>query len=143
MEHRVEQSKGFSLIEVLVAMVLLVVVFLGLLAGILTSYKISVNNEIRNQAVKITQEMLENYRAKPFSSILDINISCNNPSAETVIRKIRNQNVVFKIGKKITTHPDPTGNNLDIKEIKIETCWEYRGKKHKVLLSTLVKKEKS
>ncbi len=137
----VKQNKGFTLIEALVSIFLLAVVFLGLLTGLILTYNISTKNEIRNQAIKLTQELLEDYRSTDFDSITDTNISCTDNSATTITRKVKNSTITYQIGKKIVTHTDTTGNGLDVKEIQIETCWDYKGKQYKVTMNTLIKRE--
>ena len=143
MVQNVKQNKGFTLIEALVSIFLLMIVLLGLLSGLILTYNISIKNEIRNQAIKLTQQQLENYRITDFDLIPDNkNISCSDSSAKTIPMKIRNATVTYKIGEKIVTHKDTvTGTQLDTKEIQIETCWTYKGKNYKIVMNTILRRE--
>ncbi len=56
------KQKGFTLIEVMVSLVFLSIVLLGVLQTLALYTKTNINNLIRDEAVKIGQECVENLR---------------------------------------------------------------------------------
>ncbi len=134
MEQRVAHDKGFSLIEALVALTLLALVLLGLLAGLLTVYQHNLLNLLRDEAGSVAQECIENLRSIPFDSIPEVNIPCNNPTevnvrtpcldttgVNLVRRQLRNVNTTYRVGWTVV-------DRLNLKEIDVMVCWNYRGK---------------
>ncbi|MBI3756125.1 MAG: prepilin-type N-terminal cleavage/methylation domain-containing protein [Deltaproteobacteria bacterium] len=62
------QETGFSLVEMMVALVILTVAVLGLLDLTITSIKTNVQNDIRSAAVRLTSQTAEVLLARPFST---------------------------------------------------------------------------
>lgn len=61
-------NKGFSLIEMMIALFILTVAVLGLLDLTITSIKTNMQNDIRNTAVRLTSQTAEVLLARPFST---------------------------------------------------------------------------
>ena len=137
-------ERGFTLIEALVALVLLAIILLGLLAGLLTTYQYSLLNFLRDEAKSVAQECLENIRSIPFPNIPTVNIDCNSATtvsvqipclntggANLVSRQVRNTNVTYRVGWTVTDR----GN---LKEVYVRVCWNYRGRDHSYEARTFV-----
>lgn len=56
---RNSHSKGFSLVELLIALVILQISLLGLLSGLVNSIAVNLDNELRNTAIRITNQTAE------------------------------------------------------------------------------------
>ncbi|MEC9492929.1 type IV pilus modification PilV family protein [Flexistipes sp.] len=123
-------NKGFTIIELMVAMLIFAVAMLGLVSGAIQVKKISLNNMLRNEAVRIAADTFENAR-----NVIDVNSldntgdcagGCDPAGSDncTVSRYIRNGNVKF--GKIV----EVTGS--DLKKVEVNVCWDFFGdiKKH-------------
>jgi len=149
MEVSAQRNEGFTLIEALVALALLAILLLGLLAGLLTSMQYNILNHIRDEAKRLALECAENIRSTPYSDLTDGNVSCNTPNPvltdnpcanigtritngqpEEVRRQARNSSISYTIGWSVSTVED-------VKEIRIEVCWNYRGKSYRHTVTTV------
>ncbi|WP_457600999.1 prepilin-type N-terminal cleavage/methylation domain-containing protein [Hydrogenivirga sp.] len=134
---------GFTLVEALVALVILAIILLGLLAGLLVTLQYNLLNFMREEAGSVAQECIENLRALPFASISAVNIDCNDTSvnvstpcldttgANVVTRQVRNTNVNYRVGWTVT-------DRTNLKEVYVEVCWTYRGKNYSYELRTFI-----
>ena len=121
-----KKNKGFTLVEALVALVILAVLLLGLLSALIITYEHSTRNIMRDEAVKIANEYAETYRNMGIG-----NIPANQNI--TVNRKIRNSVVAFTV--KIVSLDIVAGK---IKQVKITVSWTYKGKTYSHTIETLV-----
>jgi len=125
----VSTNKGFTIIELMVALFIFAVAMLGLVSGAIQVKKFSLNNMLRNEAVRITSGIFEDARSIHNVSSLDNTGNCGtdcNPAGNdncTVQRFIRNGDVRFGQIVKV----DRISSYL----VKIETkvCWNFFGDK--------------
>jgi len=68
MEIHAKSSKGFSLIEMMVALVVIAFTLLALSAAMVSSVTVSMENELRNAAVRLTNQTAEVLLALPVES---------------------------------------------------------------------------
>jgi len=147
-----KNESGVSLVEVLIALVVLLLVFMGLLQAALLGIDHNMRNILRDEAVNLAAMRMEEARSMPFDNVVtDPNVcsgsgnlctaneecaageSCvlptivNLPSCNPVsypIRAGRNfRNIQnFPYGNEITA------NNLDTdtKQIRVLVRWEYK-----------------
>ena len=107
--HVIRNSqRGFTLVEVLVALVIIAIILLGNMAALSLSYRRNLQNIFRDEAVKVAQEAMEAYRD---------NASC--PSSP-VTRQIRNYQQQFQVACNPTSLMD--GN---ITQLTVVVTWEY------------------
>ncbi len=116
-------NKGFTLVEVLVAMIVFSLTLILILQGYLFAYRLNLQSLIKNEAVKIAQEEIEKLRNLPFSSISSrCGATCDPNSTGTnckVSRKIRNVNVNF--GLRINVVSD-----TNFKTVTVEVCTDRK-----------------
>ena len=140
----IRSDKGFTLIEALVALVILAIVLLGLLAGLIVTLQYNLLNFMREEAGSVAQECIENIRSIPFTDIPEVNIGCNDtttvpvstPCLNTggvniVNRQVRNTSVSYRVGWSVT-------DRTNIKEINVEVCWIYQGRNYTYSVKTFV-----
>ncbi|RUM60966.1 MAG: hypothetical protein DSY66_03125 [Persephonella sp.] len=75
--------KGFTMIELLVAIVIFSLVLIFMLQSFLLAFKINFSNEVKNTAIRLAQDELENLRNKSIDEIYDFStnttIYCPSP----------------------------------------------------------------
>ena len=123
--------KAFTLIEVLVSMVFLLVAFLGLLQAMVIYTRHNLKTSIRYEAVKIAQECVERLRngLKCTSST-----SSSDPITDTVQRQFRNFTQTFNI-----TYPNPDNFQSGTNNVTVIIDYEYpQGESHTYTLNTVV-----
>lgn len=109
-------EKGFSLIEALVAMLILSVILLGALQGLMVSYRTSSTNILRNEAVNMAEETANALRNTPYASLVD------GTTVNTVTRQVANASVPFTVTQVVADSVASVA-----KSIQITVTWPYQG----------------
>lgn len=111
-----KNEHGFSLIEALVAMLILSVILLGALEGLMVSYRTSSMNALRTEAVSIAEETANTLRNTPYANLI------NGTTTNTVSRQIANATVPFTVTQVIS---DAVVNVA--KSVQITVAWTHQG----------------
>lgn len=119
-------QSGFTLIEILIAFVIILIVMLGLLNLTAQVTEVGVRNAIRDEAVRLAEEIMDQERAKPFDEIKETPLDKRT-------RTIRN--VSFDYWYDI----DISGSD-DAKIITVGISWDYRGKEYTHNISSVVRR---
>ncbi len=117
-----QKNKGFTIVEVLVALVIFALILIFMLQGFLLAYRINFSNEVKNTAVRVAQDELSNLRNMVIKDIYDNSTNqtlycpapCNPDTTNTTCKTVRNVkgvNVVF--GKAISIN-DAESTYLDL-----------------------------
>lgn len=119
-------NSGFTLVEFLVAIVILMVGLLGLLQTV--NYAISHNmvNQLRQEALILGDERMNHEKAKPFAAISTNTRTFVVP--RTINGAFRNYSVV-KTGSSLTAH----STNIDF-----QLFWHYKGQRYVHSISSVV-----
>jgi len=131
-------KKGLTLVEVMIALVVLLLVFLALMQTALVSIDSNMINALRDEAVNIAEEKMNDERNKTFDSII--------PSAapEAVSRSIRNipsAKLNYKAARTVTLL------NADSKQVTITVTWDWKdktvanGTEYKHTISTVLRRQ--
>jgi Tfp pilus assembly protein PilV len=116
---------GVSLVEVLIALTILLIVFMGLIQASLVSIQSNMRNLLRDEAVAITSEQISELRGAEYDDMnADDTIDAANLNlpAMTVTRNYRNAAAVnFGIARNIQALD---ANN---KQITVTTTWQWQG----------------
>ena len=121
----IKDKTGFSLVEVMVALVVALVVFLALMQTALLSIDSNMINVLRDEAVSIAEMRMNELRNRPFddfdlSGVPDPDHLTIN---QTVNRKLRNiSNFAFNTVATIDAL------NTDNKQVNITVTWEWKEK---------------
>lgn len=105
-------SKGFTLIEMLMAMLIMTVGLLGLLQSVNIAFEHKTRNRLRDEALVIAEEQMNDWRIKEFKDINDEDI----PKLE---RLIGGNPKHFAVSKRVTE----MGNT---KKLRVAVTWEYK-----------------
>ncbi|WP_025270379.1 type IV pilus modification PilV family protein [Hippea sp. KM1] len=117
------RDKGFSLIELLVAIVIVLVVFLALAHALIVYTQLNVLNALRNEAVKIAQSCVESMRVMQVC-----------PSEDNIT--YRNHTVTY------TIQANPSDPNSftkgGVSDLTVNVSYDYKGKHYTYTLQTKV-----
>lgn len=119
-------KKGLTLVEVLIAMVVLLLVFLALMQTALVSINANMTNVLRDEAVGIAEMRMSEYRNASFDSLTDTNGASNSLGSfvsdpPVVQRNVRNiSNFTFTVTKRIDDI------STDNKQIDIKVSWDWK-----------------
>jgi len=125
---RARLNKGFTLIELLVSIVIITISIIGLMNLSIVITRNNLKNEIRNKAIEIVTNYVDNMTSQSFDDIATGN-STDNASAE-----IRNFTLTYTITDNVT---NPTTNE---KDISATIDWQYRSKNYSYNVQTVVTK---
>jgi len=139
---QVKTENGFSLVEVMIALVVLLLVFMGLMQSALLGIDSNLRNIFRDEALRIAAERMEEAKSLPFNGLVDDTdiadpvaddnfaipecqvapVSDPNPYPVRVDRSFRDI-VDFPYGTRRTVFD----YDADTKRITITVRWAYRG----------------
>ncbi|WP_246545410.1 prepilin-type N-terminal cleavage/methylation domain-containing protein [Pelotalea chapellei] len=118
---------GFTLIEFLVSIVILMVGLLGLLQAVNLSYSHNMQNQIRNEAVAVVDEEMAKEIAKGYDNASTTTKAY--PVRRNVLTALKNYSVVR------------SGASLqNSKQINFEVRWRYKGAAYNHGASTVLTK---
>ncbi len=81
MKTNVRNSDGFSLIEMMTALVIISLALLVLSAVLIHAIQINVSNDLRNAAIRLTNQTAEVILAVPFDSVRSCGVTADPGSA--------------------------------------------------------------
>jgi type IV pilus assembly protein PilV len=110
---------GFTLIEFLVAIVILMVGMLGLLQGVNVSLNAGRQNQLRNQASLVADKWLSKELAKGFTNVSTTALSGNAYSSEPILNGFVN----FSVARSGLVFQSS-------KSVQFTVSWYYRGTKY-------------
>ena len=106
-------AKGFTLVEVLVAMVIFAIVSLAITQMMVASTKLASENGIASEAIALAQETLEDLRAVPFADM------ASGSAVATSSKGVVPLNVAWTV----TSNSPETGMNT----IVVTVTWDQQG----------------
>ena len=109
-------EEGFSLIEALVAMLILSVILLGALQGLMVSYRTSSTNTLRNEAISMAEETANALRNTPYANLVD------GTTTNIVLRQVANASVPFTVTQVVADSVASVA-----KSAQITVTWPYQG----------------
>lgn len=115
-------DEGFTLVEVIVAMAILLVGLLGFLQGVNVSMEHNLRNLLRNEASSIAERRLSEIRRASYSSLADTTYAT---STEYVYGKVRGNASPYKIRREIVTVTNAT-TGTSSKQIRVLVSWTYK-----------------
>ena len=135
----VKLNKGFTLVELLVSMAIIAICVIGLMNLSITIMRNNVRNEIRNKAVEIVTNTVDNITS---SGILDF----DNTTTIDIVNFVGNGgNVTGQVREKLLFTYTISGNvttspSTKEKNITATISWTYREKNYNYNIETVVTK---
>jgi type IV pilus assembly protein PilV len=134
------KSKGSTLIEMMISLVILLIVSLALMRSALLGMSTNVQNSLRDEAVNVAEMRMNQLTSLPFTDTTthpDLAETAPAGEPEAVIqRTIRNFTVTYAPRKTISDI------NPDSKQIAITVAWSYKGRDYTHGSQTIMRKEK-
>lgn len=118
-------ARGFTLVEMLIALIILSVAILGMTSLTLTSIRTNLENDKRNAAVRVTTDVAEEQMAR---DILDV-IS----GTETRQVSVRGTNVPFVVTRTVTFLNDTTTGSL-LRQVEITVSYDNNTKSNRAVI---------
>lgn len=125
----INNRNGFTLIENLVAMFILSVGLLGLLQAVNYSIHYNMDNQLRDDAVRLADERMAVEKARTFDAIPV------GASEQAVRLNVLN---TFKNYSVVTTTTQPS---YSVKNIEIDVYWSYKGQRRMHVISSVVARQ--
>lgn len=124
-----EDSKGISLIEIMIAIVLLMIVSLALMQTSLVGYQANLQNSLREEATRVADQKMNELRDTAFADL------STAASTTTVARSFRG----FTMNYTVVTDPTVTVT-ANSKQVGVRVQWDYRGKTYDHSVTSIVGK---
>lgn len=106
-------KKGLTLVEVMIALVVLLIVSLALMQTALVSIDSNMTNILRDEAVSIAEISMNEARNTPFNNLV-------GTSNSTILRNFRNANFQYSVTRTVTNL------NSDNKQVNVTVTWEWK-----------------
>jgi type IV pilus assembly protein PilV len=127
---RYNNKKGFTLIELMVAMAILFISMTAILDFIVQYHRINLENTMRNEAMRIAESEIENLRNTAFGLL-----ATGAKPAPGVQRIIRNLTVNYQVAWTVS----PLSANSTA--VQVNVIWSFKGINHRHDASTIISTE--
>ena len=145
-------KKGFTLVEVMIALVVVLVVFLALMQTALVGIESNMRNILRDEAVSIAEMRVNEIRNTPFVSVVSDAgslSSCDCPggfsSMGTCIQRDLKNISLFNFCTNMTCQEmggdgDCATDDADNKQVNITIGWKWKGENYTHNITTIMKR---
>ena len=123
-----KNNRGFTLIEVLMAVLILMVGMLGLLQAINLAIEVNMRNQVREEAINIGQKVMNELRGKGFD-----NISVATTPTQTfnygpyyVPSKMRGISRSYRVNRSSVVLSTENSKHVT-KQLEVVISWTYKG----------------
>ena len=131
--NAVLNKKGVTLVEVMVALVVLLIVFLGMIQTSIVAIQANMKNVLRDEGVRITADQLTRVRTAPFDDINNDGVVDPSPVYVFIRTENRNfrQSISVPFSIQIRSEELDTAN----KQVTVTTSWSWRDEnfQHQIL----------
>jgi type IV pilus assembly protein PilV len=133
---------GSTLIEVLVAMGILAIVAVALMQSSILVLQTSVQNEMRDEAVRLAEQRMNELRsgpggfdgADPGGGNIDLEVTVGTETYPAIERKIRNASVPFTVSKNVVSL------DMNTKQVTVTVAWQFRGRQYTHSILSIVRR---
>jgi type IV pilus assembly protein PilV len=124
-------KKGMTLIEVMIALLILLIVSMALMQTALLGMKENLRNAIRDEAVSVAEQKMNELRSSPTGTDIPFG-TFDYPPIE---RKFRASSVSFK-SQRLVSH---IGSDPNTRQINMAVSWLYSGQTYTHSVTTIVR----
>ncbi len=117
-----------TLIELMVAIMIMFVVFLGLTATVLMGLEYNMRNAMLDEAVSVGETRMNEIRSLPFNDIV------TPAGPDNVMRDVRRFPAAFQVTTTVATPA------ADIKQVTMVVAWTRKGTAHSHAFSSIVRR---
>lgn len=125
----IRTEKGFSLVEVMVALLVSLVTFLAVLETATLAIHTNLRNALRDEAVNVADISMNEARDVTFNATTDDLLAGTVNS--TVTRNFRGADRDYAIRRTVTNV------NADNKQVNVTVTWAWKGQTHTHVIQTL------
>ena len=131
------KNKGSTLLEMLMALMILLVVSLALTQSALVGISTNMQNSLRDEAVNVADMRMSQLESLPFTdAFTDPGLAATPPVTETgITRNLRHFTITYTPTRTITDI------SADSKQIAIAVAWMYKGKAYTHGTISIVRKQ--
>jgi type IV pilus assembly protein PilV len=108
-----QNKSGFTLVELCVAMLIMLVGLLGLLQSVNIAMEYNLKNQMRNEVVRVAQDAMNDMRSKAFDSV--------SSTTRTVPSSLRNINRTYTVTRSVIS----TGTDVS-RKYQVDVTWMYK-----------------
>jgi len=121
------QEGGFSIVELLVAVVILVFVSIALMQTAIVNIEFNAKNAIRDEGVRLAGETIRQMRTAPFANVT----AGFNGTSGDVLRRVRNIEMTYTVTNTVS--------DIGVLGKKMETFveWAWRGEVFNTSISSV------
>lgn len=125
----IDNKSGFTLVEFLVALIILTVGMLGLLQSVNISMDKNIDNVFRTEAVMLADDRMMSYRTLAYSTV---RVTSASPAKVVYLRDIRGIQKAYS-SQEIVTQP-----TTHTKQITVNITWKKRNQHYTHSLSSAI-----
>ncbi len=133
-------NKGMSLVEVVIALVLLLITALAMMKTSLLSMQTNIINSLRDEAVGVAEAKMSELRSLPFDSLDATSGEVADATTPTVERRVRSVSTTYTL-KRTVADIKYDSSNTDCKQVSVKVNWSYRGRDYTHSVMTLVRRQ--
>ena len=108
-----QNRSGFTLVELLVAIVIMMVGLLGLLQSVNIAMEYNLKNQMRGEVVRVAQDAMNEMRSRPFDLV--------SSTTRTVPTSLRNINRNYTVRRTVISAGSPVSNKY-----QVDVIWKYK-----------------
>jgi len=110
-------ESGFTLVELLVAMTIMLISLLALLHSVNIAMEYNLKNQLRGEAVRVGEEAMSNMRNRTFDTV----------SATTMVipSRLRNISRSYTVKRSIVAIPNPTSTVVS-RQYQVDVKWVFK-----------------
>ncbi len=123
----IRNRKGFTLIELLVSMLVLSIGLMAMLDGLANYIRINMENQMRNEAMRIAESTLETLRNARFSDVQTHAVVITSPE----VRRVRNVGVSYTVTWTVNNVAATGVTTPTSVAVQVSVTWNHRNIAHR------------
>ena len=124
-------DRGFTLVEIMVSLVVLMVMFLGMMQTVLVGIDSNMVNVLREEAVLIAEQEMNNARDSDFVTLVN--------DGATINKSFRRMDADSGTGIPFTWARTVTPIDVSNVQVEIEVTWPWKGQVFDHTIQTIVR----